>query len=84
MTLCRLMIAIERHRTANVVVDDLDLNFQGQTFQVNNLRNKCWKIQALIAIVVIYEVKYLPSIGATANVVRRDLDLHFKVANFEM
>ena len=33
---------------ANVVLHDLDLNFQGQTFQVAILKSKCWKMQRLL------------------------------------
>ena len=35
-----------------------------------------------ITIVIIYEVRYLPSNGATANVVYHDLDLHFPSHEF--
>ena len=42
--LCRLILVIEWHNTtANVVVNDLDQNFQGQTFQVAILSSKRWK-----------------------------------------
>ena len=49
---------------ANVVVNDLDLNFQYQTFQVFIYINRTFAIR--------YDVRYLPSNGATANVVSHD------------
>ena len=33
---------------ANVELDDLDLNFQGNNFQVAILKSKLWKMQALL------------------------------------
>ena len=42
---------------------------------------KSGRVRANITIDIRWEVRYLPSIGTTANV---DLDLHFNVPNFEM
>ena len=62
--------------TVNVVLNDPDLNFQGQTFPVAILTSIGWKMQTLL----------LPSDGksngATANVVHHDFDLHFQVYKF--
>ena len=64
----------------NVVVNECDLNFQGQTFQMAILTIKCWKNTSITEIR--YGVRYLPSIGATVNVLRSDLNLHFQGHEF--
>ena len=63
---------------------DVDLRFQGQTFQVAILSTKVWK-QANSTLAIRLEVMYLPSHCATANVVHHDLDLHyiFEVTNLK-
>ena len=61
---------------ANVVLHDLDLYFQDQTFQVAILTVNAEKMQTLL----------LPSresrIFATANAERHDLDLRFQGCEF--
>ena len=65
---------------ANVVLHDLDLNFQGQTFQVDILTSKGLKYIHYYW----HQIRrYLSSNGATASVLHNDLDLQFKVTNFE-
>ena len=66
---------------SNVVLHDLDLNFQGQTFQVAILTSTFSK-NANITIAIRLEVRNLPSNGATANVVNHDLDLFFQGHEF--
>ena len=64
---------------ANVVVNDLDLNAQGQTLQTAILTNKRWK----------WKHYYCHQIGSSVfaiewrhtNVGRHDFDLHFQVRN---
>ena len=56
----------------NVVLNDLDLNFEGQTFQLAIVTSIDWKMQALPL-----AVRYLPSNGTTANVVHHDC-VHFQ------
>ena len=63
----------------NILFRDLDLHFQGQTFQVAILTNKGLKLQALL----LPSDRYLPANGATANAVHDHLDLHFEFTNFE-
>ena len=58
----------------NVVLHDLDLNFQGQTLQVAILTSKCWKIQTLL---LPSDRKSGTCHGASVNVVNHDLDLQF-------
>ena len=58
--------------TANVVLSDLDLTFQGQTFQVVNLTKKCKHYHCD------QEVRYLPANGSTAIVVQHDFDLQLQ------
>ena len=60
---------------ANVVLSDLDRNFQ--TFQLALLTGKGWK-KANITIAVRLEVTCSPSNGALAKLVYHDLDLHFQ------
>ena len=66
---------------AYVVLHNLDLNFQSQTFQVATFTSKCWK-NATNTVAVRSQVKYLPSNGAAANIVDRDRELHFKINEF--
>ena len=58
---------------------DLD-DFQGQifTFQLICEYRANGRDRANITIANQYEVMYLPSNGAIANIVHRDLDLHFQ------
>ena len=52
-------------------------------FLIGYFTSKRW-VNANITIAVRLEVRYLPLKGATANVVRRDLDLQFQGHEFEM
>ena len=80
--LWRLIFTIERH-TCQYVTQWPWPKFSRSNFS-NSYFDKYWLENINIAIAIRYEVRYLPSIGATANVVHRDLDLHFKVTNFEL
>ena len=63
--------------------NDLDLNFQGQTFQFAILTGNDWKMQTLLLPSDMeYGVRYLPSNGSTAIVVRHDLELQFQGHTF--
>ena len=64
-----------------IVLCDLDLNFLGQTIQVAIVTSKRSK-NANFTIAIRKEVRYLPSNGATANVVHHDHDLHFQDHKF--
>ena len=83
---CSRMTFIEvdicQNRTiSNVVLHDLDLHFQGQTFQVAIWQG--WKT-ANITTAIRQEVRHLPLNGATANVVCYDPDLHFQGHKFKI
>ena len=75
-SLYRLIFAIER-TNSNVVIRNLSLNFQCQTFRLAILTHKRSK-NANITIAMRLEVRYLQLNSATANAVRHDLDLHFQ------
>ena len=64
-------------QTVNVLLNDHDLNFQDQTFRLAILTGIGWK-NANITIANGLEVMYLPSNCFTANIVRRDFDVHFQ------
>ena len=65
----------------NVLLRNLNHNFQDQTFQVAILKSKAWE-NVNITIAIGQVVRYLPSNGTTANVVHHDLDLHFQGREF--
>ena len=56
---------------------EFDLNFQDQTYKWAILTSIGCK-NFTITIANRYEVRYLPSYGATANAVHRDFCLHFQ------
>ena len=66
ITFMEVDIAIEWH-TCKFILNDLDLNYQGQTFQVAILTSIGWKMPTLL-FAIRYEVRYLPSNGAAVNV----------------
>ena len=57
------------------LLHDLELNYQGQTFQVTILKTKGLK-NTNNTVAIRWKVRHLPSYGATATVVHHDLDLH--------
>ena len=64
----------------NVILSGIDINFQGQTFQVATLTSKHWKNTKLL-LPSDRKYRYLPLNGTTANVVHHELDL--MVTNLE-
>ena len=73
-----------RHRTAsnvNVVLDDLHLNFHGQTFHVDMLTCIGLEMQTLISS---SDSKWGSCLGMASIALHQTLTYIFKVTNFEM